>query len=358
MTQTYIAAPEDPNDTVEYRRILETMRATDADNDNDPAPRRAHSTSPRHRAWQEAFAPLMDWSRLREAEEASPIGSNWMLAPGDAAAPKKVEAGAPNWFLEDELIMAASHGVRWKQVGGRCVPADGLLKYDSRGRLIQCGMLRIAGEIDPPFAANDDEEPQHTDDADKVEVIGGVKRPTERVEEVDDPEDVAEAFDDILGQALGSGDDIDGGRREGDKVRVGEIVGIIRYSDKRKKFYVHKEPRHAEGRFRTAKKTKPGVKPNPPKMPPFSYIIAPDDRIDSRSLMRRLLPLMSSDALTVLDYALRASNLADIGEVFGKSGKHAERVGRQKLTDACAEFEAAMQKIEEQDAERQQALAA
>ena len=275
-----------------------------------------------------------------------------MLAPGDSAAPKKVEAGAPNWFLEDELIKAASHGVRWKQVGGRLVPADGLLKYDSWGRLIQCGMLRIAGEIDPRQVANDDEEPQPVDDADKVEVIGGIKRPTERLKEVDDPEDVAGDIVDLFGQALGSGDDIDGGRRDGDKVRVGEIVGIIRYSDKRKKFYVHKEPRHAEGRYRTAKKTKPGVKPTPPKMPPFSYTIAPDDRIDSRALQQRLLPLMSSDAVMVLDYALRASNLADIGEVFGKSGKHAERVGRQKLIDACAQFEAAMQKIEEQDSQR------
>lgn len=353
MTATYIAAPEDPNDTKEYRRILEALRVTDADNDNDPAPRRAHSTNPRHADWQEQFAPVMDWKRLREAEEAGPIGSNWMLAPGDSAAPKKVEAGAPNWFLEDDLIRAASHGVRWKQLGGRLVPADGLLKYDAHGRLIQCGMLRIAGEIATPMAANDDEpQPQHVDDDHKVEIIGGVRRPTEREEEPDDPEDVAGDIVDLFGQALGSGDDIDGGRRDGDKVRVGEIVGIIRYSEKRKKFYVHKEPRHAEGRFRTAKKTNPGVKPTPPKMPPFSYAIGPDDRIDSRALMRRLLPLMSSDAVMVLDYALRASNLADIGEVFGKSGKHAERVGRQKLIDACAEFEAAVQKIEEQDSQR------
>lgn len=357
MTQTYIAAPDDPNDTVEYRRILEDLRATDADNDNEPASRRAHSTSPRHRAWQEAFAPLMDWSRLREASESGPVGSNWMLAPGDSAAPKKVEAGKPNWFLETDLIMAASRGVRWKQVGGRLVPADGLLKYDARGRLIQCGRLIIASD---PIAANDDEPlpPPKADNDDTVEIVGGIKRPTERIEEVDDPDDQADSVADIFGRALGSGEDIDRGRRHGDKVRVGEIVGILHRTAKSDKFVVLKEPRNAEGRYRMQKRRKPGVKPNPPRMPPPAYTISPDDQIDSRALMQRLIPLMSSDAVTVLDYALRASNLADIGEVFGKSGKHAERVGRQKLTDACAEFEAAMQRIEEQDAARQQALAA
>ena len=347
MTATYIAAPEDPNDTTEYRRILDDMRATDADNDNDPAPRRAHSTSPRHRARQEAFAPLMDWRRLREATEAGPVGSNWMLAPGDAAAPTNAEASLPKDFSEETLILAASYGVRWKQVGGRLVPADGQLEYDATGRLIRCGALIIAGE---PIAANDDEEPkpQPVDEADKVEVIGGVKRPTEREDDIDDPEDRADDLADIIGRKLNPTDDINRGRRHGAKVRSGSIVGILHRTKNSDKVVVRTEPRNADGRYR----------PRKGKRPPAGYVLPPDEIIDSQRLMPRLLRTMSSDTVMVLDFGLRAANLSDIGEVFGKSGKNAERVGKQKLFDACAEFESAVKQCAEEDSARQQALAA
>lgn len=344
---TYFQAPDDPNDAASRRVILERLRATDADNDNDPAPRRAHSTSPRHRAWQEAFAPLMDWKRLREATEAGPVGSNWMLAPGDSAAPTNAEASLPKDFSEETLILAASYGVRWKQVGGRLVPADGQLEYDATGRLIRCGALVIAGE---PIAANDDEEPkpQPVDDADRVEVIGGVKRPTEREDDIDDPEDRADDLADIIGRNLNPTESIDRGRRYGAKVRSGSIVGILHRTKKSDKVVVRTEPRNADGRYR----------PRKGKHPPAGYVIPQDDVIDSRQIMPRLLRIMSSDTVMVLDFALRAANLSDIGEVFGKSGKNAERVGKQKLIDACADFESAVKQCAEDDAARQQTLAA
>lgn len=348
MTATYIAAPEDPNDTTEYRRILEIMRATDADNDNDPAPRRAHSTSPRHRAWQEAFAPLMDWSRLREASTAGPVGSNWMLAAGDPNAPRSAEASLPKDFSEETLILAASYGVRWKQVGGRLVPADGQLEYDEFGKLIRCGALVIAGGT--TRAANDDEEPKPkpADDADRVEVIGGIRRPTEREEEVDDPDDRADDLADILGRNLNPDESIDRGGRHGAKVRVGSVVGILHRTKNSDKVVVRTEPRNADGRYR----------PRKGKRPPAGYVIPPDEVIDSQRLLPRLLQVMSADAVMVLDFALRAANLSDIGEVFGKTGKNAERFGKQKLIDACAEFESATKQFAVEDAARQQALAA
>ncbi|WP_158673322.1 hypothetical protein [Bosea sp. FBZP-16] len=347
MTATYITAPEDPNDTTEYRRILEDLRATDADNDNEPAPRRAHSTSPRHRAWQEAFAPLMDWKRLREATEAGSVGSNWMLAPGDSAAPTNAEASLPKDFSEETLILAASYGVRWKQVGGRLVPADGQIEYDAAGRLIRCGALIIAGE---PIAANDDEEPKPLPvaDADKVEVIGGVKRPTEREDDIDDPEDRADDLADILGRNLNPTESIDRGRRYGAKVRSGSIVGILHRTKNSDKVVVRTEPRNADGRYR----------PRKGKRPPAGYVIPPDEVIDSQRFLPRLLKVMSAEAVIVLDFALRAANLANIGEVFGKSGKNAERVGKQKLIEACAEFESAVKQFAEEDGARQQAIAA
>ncbi|MGW9332294.1 hypothetical protein [Bosea sp. NPDC055594] len=348
MTVTYFQAPSDPNDAAGRRAILESLRACDADNDNDPPTRRAHSTSPRHRAWQEAFAPLMDWKRLRETLETGPVGSNWMLAPGDSAAPTKAEASLPKDFSEETLILAASYGVRWKQVGGRLVPADGQLEYDATGRLIRCGALVIAGETE--CAANDDAPPapQPVEDADSVEVIGGVKRPTEREDDIDDPEDRADDLAAIIGRNLSPTESIDRGRRHGAKARVGSVVGILHRTKKSDKVIVRTEPRNADGRYRRRKG----------KFPPAGYVTPPDDTIDAQSLLPRLLRVMSAETVMVLDFGLRAANLSDIGELFGKSGKHAERVGKQKLVDACAEFERAMNQNAEECSARQQALAA
>lgn len=331
----YFQAPDDPNDTVEYRRILEDLRATDADNDNEPA-RRAHSERPRHRALAEQFAPLMEWRRLREATESAPVGSTWMMAAGDPAAPTNAEPGKQNLFSEEELILAASLGVRWKLVGGRLVPADGALKYDARGRLVQCGALVIAGEID---GANDNEPKPKQNDADKVEIfVGGVKRQTEP----DDEEDEDSEGD--LVDWLNDATDIDRGRRDDDKIRVGEIVGIL-HKTRHEGVKMRKAPRNPDGRFR----------PRKGKRPPPSHTIAPDDRIDGTHMLARLLALLSADAVMVLDYALRASNFADIGMLFDKSDRQARRVGKQTLIEACAEFEAAMQRIEEHDAQRLEA---
>jgi hypothetical protein len=345
VTAARIYAPA-PGDTIEYRRILQTMRAADVANDNEPTARRAHSTSPRHRAWEEEFAPLMSWKRMREASEAGPVGSNWMLAPGDTAAPTSAEASLPQDFSEEALILAASYGVRWKRVGGRLVPADGQLEYDAAGRLIRCGALVIAGE---PIAANDDVSPapKPVDDPDRVEVIGGVKRPTEREDEIDDPEDRADDIADILGRKLNPTDEINRGRRHGAKVRSGSIVGILHRTKNSDRVVVRTEPRNADGRYR----------PRKGKLPPAGYAIQIDDRTDAKRLLPRLLQAMSADAVRVLDFALRAANLSDIGEVFGKSGKNAERVGKQKLLDACAEFQRAVKQCAGIDEARQHALA-
>ncbi|CAM5767306.1 hypothetical protein [Bosea minatitlanensis] len=342
MSQAYFIAPDDPHDTEGRRDILEILRATDAANDNEPAVRQAHTDSPRLRGWQEQFKALLIWRRLRDDSEAGACGSTWMAEPGDPAAPTQAEAGKLNDWSPEYLIEKASQGVIWKEVGGRIVPHKGQVEYDAFGRTIRCGALIIAGATGEPIAANDDDKPQPTDDDDKVEVIGGVKRPTERVEEVDDPDDISDDIADIFGRALGSGEDIDRGRRHGDKVRVGEIIGILHRTAKSDKFVVLKEPRNAAGRFRTRKG----------KLPPPSYTVSPDDRIDSQEMLDRILPLVSADTVMVLDYALRAANLSDIGEIFGKSGKNAERVGKQKLIDACAEFDAALQTAKEEGARR------
>jgi hypothetical protein len=344
---TYYATPADPFDTAAYRRILDDLRAMDADNDNEPAARRAHSDSPRHKAWQDAFAPLKDWSRLREQSEAGAVTSNWMMAAGDTDAPTNAEASKPNDWTEEDLILAASFGVRWKQVGGRLVPADGSLEYGPSGRLIRCGALVLADDV---VAANDDDgaKPQPVDD-DKVEVIGGIKRPTERNEDLDDPEDVADSIADIIGRALNPDtDDVNRGRRFGARVRVGSIVGILHRTAKSDRIVVRTEPRNAAGRFRSRKG----------KLPPAQHVESLDDIMDARHGIERILPKMTADAVIVMDFALRAANMADIGMLFGKSGKNAERVGRQKLLESCAEFENAQNQCAEEDAARQQALAA
>ncbi|HEV7337138.1 MAG TPA: hypothetical protein VGO06_14285 [Bosea sp. (in: a-proteobacteria)] len=344
MTVTCFQAPADPNDAAGRRAILELLRA--ADNDNETDPRQAHSDRPRHRTWQEEFQALLIWRRLRDASEADACGSTWLKAAGDPDAPTNAEASKPLDWTEDDLIMAASLGVRWKQVGGRLVPADGQLEYGPTGRLIRCGALILADDL---VAANDDDpKPQPANDAAQVEIIGGIRRPTEREDEPDDPEDVAPSIADIMGRVLHPSDDINRGRRDGARVRGGSIIGILHRKKNSDKVIVRTEPRNPAGRFR----------PRKGKLPPPRVIESPNDVVDAKHRLGRILSKLSGDTAMVLDFALRAANFSEIGEVFGKSGKNAERVGKQKLIDACAEFENSMKQCAEEDATRQRDLAA
>lgn len=317
MTPT-LYAPEDPNDTAGRRAVLARMRAMDADNDNEPSVREAHSSSPRHRQWQEAFAPLLQWRRLRELAETGGTASTWMAAPGDMDAPSRAEPEKPGEWSEEFLIAAASRGVRWRQVGGRLVPADGSLEYGPTGRLIRCGAMVLADELD---AANDDA-------ADDVEG--------------DEAEDdgVADLVE-IMGRALHPSESINRGRRHGNRVRAGSIVGVLHRTriDRagRDDVLVLTEPRNADGRYR----------PRTSKAPPPQCHASPDDVIDAKRALDWAMQTISPQALLVLDLALRAENLMQIGELLGKSGKNAERAGKQALIDACVELQAA-NKSEEQ----------
>jgi hypothetical protein len=311
MTPT-LYAPEDPNDTAGRRAILARMRAMDADNDNEPSVRLAHSSSPRHRRWQEALAPLLQWRRLRELAETGGTASTWMAAPGDMDAPSRAEPEKPGEWSEEFLIAAASRGVRWRQVGGRLVPADGSLEYGPTGRLIRCGGLVLADEL---HAANDNE----ADDGDGDDV------------EDDGVADLVE----IIGRSLHESESVNRGRRHGNRVFAGSIVGVLHRTQKdragRDRVVVLTEPRNADGRYR----------PRTSKAPPPHCHASPDDVIDAKRALAWAIPRMSPGSILVLDLALQAENLRQIGELLGKVGKNAERVGKQALIDACADLQSA-----------------
>jgi len=60
-----------------------------------------------------------------------------------------------------------------------------------------------------------------------------------------------------------------------------------------------------------------------------------DDRIDAERLAGRLRQQLSADDVAVLDAALEAANFEDIGRLFGRRGKAAERLGKSLLLDAA-----------------------
>lgn len=58
---------------------------------------------------------------------------------------------------------------------------------------------------------------------------------------------------------------------------------------------------------------------------------------DEAAFVRKSIKPETAD---ILDFALVAANLRQIGERLGHSGKHAERRGKQALVAACEELDA------------------
>ncbi|TCK31230.1 hypothetical protein EV667_1336 [Ancylobacter aquaticus] len=63
--------------------------------------------------------------------------------------------------------------------------------------------------------------------------------------------------------------------------------------------------------------------------------ISIEDRIDAERLAGRLRQQLGANDVAVLDTALEAQNLADIGELVGLTGKHAQREGKVMLRAAA-----------------------
>ena len=68
-----------------------------------------------------------------------------------------------------------------------------------------------------------------------------------------------------------------------------------------------------------------------------------EDRIDAERLVGRLRQQMSAEDVAALDAALEAKNFSDIGELFGFTGKSAQRAGKSMLRDAATRLTAFLQ---------------
>ncbi|GAB4073187.1 hypothetical protein KHC28_15395 [Ancylobacter sonchi] len=68
-----------------------------------------------------------------------------------------------------------------------------------------------------------------------------------------------------------------------------------------------------------------------------------DERIDAGRLACRVRQRLSADDVAVLDAALEAQNFAEIGRLFGRGGKTAQRRGKRMLRDAVARLQELLQ---------------
>lgn len=315
MTVTYYQAPTNPNDTAGRRAILARI---DAANDNQST-RVEESEIPRHAKHEPELRPLLTWRRLRIAEGKTENPGTWMMTAGASFdLPQDAEASVENLWPIPTLMRAALDGVDYCERSGAIVPyggKSGSLEYSAgTGRLVRIGRLVIADDLRPE-AANDDDEP--------------------------DAEPEVLAVDEVLDRAIYGErwrSNVSTDRTYNSKVaRAGSIIGI-RHRTKKGKWVTLTTPRNPDGAYRK-RSTEP---PEP---------IVPDDSADAQDRLAALIAVLSPQMVLVLDAALEAQNFREIGELLGKLGKHAERVGRQALLDACAELQVAL-------AEMQQRLAA
>lgn len=97
--------------------------------------------------------------------------------------------------------------------------------------------------------------------------------------------------------------------------------------------------RRPSDKFRGAKGELPevqatvGISGHPGALP------CPDPVVD-HEWARDIRRMVDKETARVLDLALVAENFKAIGEAHGKRGKHAERVGKQLVLDACAKLDA------------------
>lgn len=302
MTVTCYHAPANPNDAAGRRAILARI---DAANDNHPT-RVEESEIPRHAKHEPELRGLLVWRRLRIAEGKTETPGTWMQAAGAwSDLPQGAEASVENLWPVATLIRAAHDGVDYCERSGAVVPyggKSGALEYsEATGRLVRLGRLVLADDLRPE-AANDDEQ-------EEPEVLA-----------------VDEVFDRaISGDRWGCGN-ISTDRRYNAKIaRAGSIIGI-RHKTAKGKWVTLTTPRNPDGAYRK-RSTEP---PEP---------IFPDDSADAQGRLTSLLAVLSPQTVLVLDAALEAQNFREIGELLGKTGKHAERVGKQALIDACTELQ-------------------
>ncbi|KRE22556.1 hypothetical protein ASE66_25535 [Bosea sp. Root483D1] len=307
MTVTYYQAPANPNDAAGRRAILSRI---DAANDNQPT-RVEESEIPRHAKHEPELRPLLVWRRLRIAEGKTEAPSTWMLAAGASSdLPQVAEASVENLWPVATLIRAAQDGVDYCERSGAIIPyggKSGALEYsEGTGRLVRLGRLVLADDLRPE-SANDDE-----------------------------PEDEAGdvlAVDEVFGRAI-SGDrwgrgNVSTDRRYNTKIaRAGSIIGI-RHKTEKGKWVTLTTPRNPDGAYRKRSTEQPEP-------------IFPDDSANAQERLASLLAVLSPQTLLVLDAALEAQNFREIGELLGKTGKHAERVGKQALIDSCTDLQAGL----------------
>ncbi|CAM5183827.1 putative protein OS=Bosea thiooxidans OX=53254 GN=SAMN05660750_04084 PE=4 SV=1 [Bosea thiooxidans] len=337
-------APADPNDAAGRRAVLEILRA--ADNDNT-APPRLDADDDRATLLKPEFAARLMWKRLRELAESTGAGSNWYGAAHafDDSAPSAPEASVENLWPVETLLRAAHDGVDYRLQDGRVVPyggCSGALEYsEATGRAIQVGRLVLADDLRTE-AANDDEatSSETEEDADRVEIVGGIRRPASDGEaekkdrdEGDEPEPLGidEAIATLAGEPIRRGNVSSDSSYNARIARAGSITGI-RHRTRAGKVITLTRPRNMDGAYRD-RCTEP---------PPPIQRANTEDAIDARQRLARLEAVLPPQTVAILDFSIDATSFEAIGEFIGKSGEYARKAGRRALIKACAELDAAM----------------
>lgn len=289
-----------------YRKAHAAWAANAPAHDGAILPREAKSATPRHGTLSQKLRSLMVWKHATEPDD--PIASSWL----------RYDLHADNDNFDD------SDG-----------PVPQLLDTEYE---IQPSINQLRREYEPQVRSRADVVYRRD-----AAVGGDVDFSTQR----DVPDYAASVVEDdmatmrdrtiiarIRGLRFSNGEQVERAPvLKGKKVVVADVrqpAGAL----------VRVNGRRPSERFRTAKGELPDTENtvgvgghNAGSLP------CPDPVVD-REWAADIRRLVGEDTARVLDLGLDAANFREIGEAFGKRGKHAERVGKQMLIAACEKLEA------------------
>lgn len=287
-----------------YRKAHAAWAANAPAHDGAILPREAKSATPRHGALSGKLRSLVAWKRATEPDD--PLASPWLRYDLHADN-DNFEADEPaSLLLDTEYEIQPSIN----QLRREYEP-----QVRNRADVVYRRSVAVGGDVDfgtqrgvPEYAAPIDEPPARCRNRQIVTRIRGLQ--------FSNGEQVVRAP--VL---------------KGRKVVVADVrqpAGAL----------VRVNGRRPSERFRTAKGELPEVENTVGVGGRNAGALPCPDPVVDREWARDIRKLVDRETARVLDIGIEAANFREIGEAFGKRGKHAERVGKQMLIAACEKLDA------------------
>lgn len=277
----------------EHRAAVSAWASTAPAFDGSIFGRTAHSKAPRLAALASQLAPLLDWRRLREAAEAGDCGSNWLGAAEPTEPANDNESALP--LIEHELHEDSAEALIRRLGSFQCHDAEEVrLGRDDRGELFVRDRRTRRIITSAETIARYEPTRIRTRGRARLEAKGALR---------------------IVGGVAFAGPEQD------------HRTGTVGYLSRDGAFM----PLHQEFRYRE----RSGYAP-PPSSP-----ITPTEAIEARDELHKLMLVLNERTVVILDAALRAETLSDVGAAIG-----APSSGRRAIIAACKELEAARNALE------------